>query len=453
MIRWLLILLFTCTCWKMHAQVNIITTICGDGNAAYSGDNGQATSAELNTPDGFCLDGKGNMYIADAFNHRIRKVVLATGIITTIAGDGTPALGGDGGQATNAQLFIPETVFTDTAENVYITDAGNNRIRKITKSNGIINTVAGSGPSGINLGNASGDGGPSTDARLNNPSGLYVDKPGNIFIADYSNHRIRKVSATTGIITTIAGNGIAAYFGDGGPATSASLNGPIQVFADIAGNMIICDQTNQRIRKVDASTGIITTVAGSGTMGHTGDDGPATDATLGYPMGIFIDKLDNFYIAEQSNGTIRRIDGVTKVITTVAGTGTLGYFGDGGPATNARMRCSNVWVDEYGTIFIADMDNHRIRMVRDTTLHVGIAEVKRDDIKIHPNPASGELTIEGTEGNDVSVWNMVGQEVYYISQAKKKEVINVAGLPAGIYIVHVVDPSAGLRITKRFVKE
>ena len=448
----LIILLFTCVCCKMHAQVFIIKTIAGKDSAGYSGDGGQATDAKLNTPDGICIDKFGNVLIADAFNHCIRKVLLSTGVIKTIAGNGTPGFSGDGSLATSAQLFIPEGIVTDTSGNIYITDAGNNRIRKISVLTGLISTVAGSGPTGILTGNASGDGGMATEAQLNNPSGLCVDNSGNIFIADYENQKIRKVTRATGIITTIAGTGVTGYSGDNIPATNASLNDPIQVFVDADENVFICDQSNNRIRRVDAMTGIITTVAGNGVVGYSGDNGPATDATLSYPMGIYIDKQNNFFIAEQGNGTVRKIDAISGIMTTVAGTGIWSYSGDGGPATNANMRCANVFLDNYGSMYISDEDNNRIRIVYDTTLQVRVKEVSKIGIKMYPNPTSNELTIEGAEGYELSIYNITGQFFDKLRMTKNKETINIASLVPAMYIIQIVSPS-GEKQVRKFVKE
>ena len=215
------------------------------------------------------VDASGNLYIADTGNNRIRKV-SATGIITTVAGNGSAGYSGDGGPATSAQLDGPEGVAVDGSGNLYIADTCNNRIRKVSAT-GIITTVAGNGSAGY-----SGDGGPATSAQLSLPAGVAVDGSGNLYIADSGNNRIRKVSAT-GIITTVAGNGSPGYSGDGGPATSAQLNQPAGVAVDASGNLYIADSSNNRIRKVSA-TGIITTVAGNGFDGYSGDGGPATSA-------------------------------------------------------------------------------------------------------------------------------------------------------------------------------
>ena len=299
----------------------IITTVAGNGTGGYTGDSGAATSAEINTVFRQATDSAGNIYIAEYSNNRIRKVTAATGIITTVAGNGTAGFLGDGGQATSAELKGPQGVSVDSAGNLYIADYGNFRIRKVNVATGIITTVAGNG-SGV----YSGDGGAATSAGLVAPGEVYVDSVGNLYITDYNGCRIRKVSAGTGIMTTVAGTGTVGYSGDGGAATSAALHSPGGVALDSAGNLYITDQKNNRIRKVSASTGIITTVAGNGTQGFSGDGGPATSAELYYPGTLAIDSADNLYFSDQFNNRIRKVDAKTQVITTLAGTGTVRLF-------------------------------------------------------------------------------------------------------------------------------
>ncbi|MHB8389384.1 MAG: NHL domain-containing protein [Acidobacteriaceae bacterium] len=341
----------------------VINTVAGDGTAGYSGDGGPATSAEFNSPDNVTVDSAGNLYIADYYNNRIRKVTASTGDISTVAGNGTQGYSGNGGLATSAELSFPEDVAVDSAGNLYIADAGNHVIRMVNASTGIISTVAGDGACGY-----SGIGGPATSATLC-PQGVAVDSAGNLYIADGSLNRILKVYASTGIITTVAGDGGLGYSGDGGPATSAELGSPNRVAVDSAGNLYIADLGNSRIRKVTASTGIITTVAGDGTVcpgSNCGDGGPATSAELNLPWDVAMDSAGDIYIADANNNVIRKVDASTGDISTVAGpgNGTIVFGGDGGPATSAELSSPiGVAVDSAGNFYIADSGHQRIRKV------------------------------------------------------------------------------------------
>ncbi len=324
----------------------VITTVAGNGMSGFSGDNGPAASAELNEPEGIAADSSGNLYIADWQNNRIRMV--SNGVISTVAGTGTRGFSGDGGLSTSAQLAYPQSVAVDSAGNLYIADTSNSRIRKV--SNGAIATVAGNGGFGF-----SGDGGPATSAQVNGPVSVAVDSAGNLYIADQPNQRIRKVS--NGVITTVVGGG--AYIGDNGPATSAQF-AVAGLAVDSAANLYIADSSNNRIRKV--SNGVITTVAGNGTQGFSGDGGPATSAQFYELGGVAVDSAGNLYIADSANCRIRKV--TNGAITTVAGNGTQGFSGDGGPATNAQLYYpGSVAVDSAGNLYIADSDNFRIRKV------------------------------------------------------------------------------------------
>ena len=409
----------------------VITTVAGNGTWGYGGDGGAATSAQLEGPGAVAVDSSGNLYIADTFNSRIREV--ANGVITTVVGNGTWGYSGDDGPATSAELAYPSGLAVDSAGNLFIADS--NRVRQV--SNGVITTVAGNGISA----DYGGDGGPATSALLSGPFAVAVDSAGNLYIADMGNNRIREVSngvirtvagdgtaglaATTvrptalrcsvlpappwtwpatcisptpttsasarsrmglsrplremgrlapaatvarppahswaiptafggippatvhrrvwelpypqvvnGVISTVAGNGSLGFRGDGGPATSAQLQNPEGITGDSAGNLYIADRMNQRIRMV--SNGVITTVAGNGTGGYSGDGGPVTSARLAFPEGVAVDNAGNLYIADWDNARVREVS--NGVITTVAGNGTWGYSGDGGAATSAQLK-------------------------------------------------------------------------------------------------------------------
>ena len=377
---------------KVTVSTGIITTIAGTGSASYSGDNGAATSATLNNPFGVSLDASGNVYIADSDNNRIRKVTVSTGIISTIAGTGSTSFSGDNGAATSAALYYPFGVSVDSSGNVYIADYFNHRIRKVSVSTGIIITIAGTGTAGY-----SGDNGAATSATLYYPVGVSLDASGNVYIADTNNNRIRKVTVSTGIISTIAGTGTGSYSGDYGAATSATLYYPFGVSLDASGNVYIADSYNNRIRKVTVSTGIISTIAGTGSTSYSGDNGAATSAALYYPVGVSLDSSGNVYIADSDNNRIRKISvssattnapsmqpmtvtnlptmvptslptalptrvpsfmpsilptsvSSDSIISTIAGTGTTSYSGDGGAATSASLYSpGGVTIDASGT--------------------------------------------------------------------------------------------------------
>jgi uncharacterized protein (TIGR03437 family) len=332
----------------------IITTVAGNGFIGPGGDNGTATKAELNGPNGIGLDAAGDIFIADTGNSRVREV--SGGVITTVAGNGTFGLSGDGGPATSAQLNSPFGVAVDALGNMFIADFGNNRIRKVV--NNAIATVVGGGSS---IGDGStGTFGYAINAQLFFPEGVALDSAGDLYIADFDNGRIRKVSSPNSLITTIAGNGIFGFSGDGFPAANAELDGPSSVAVDPAGNLYIADSGNNRVRMV--SSGVITTVAGNGTPGFSGDHSSATGAELYGPSGVAVDANGNLYIADYFNNRVRMVSG--GVITTVAGNGTSGSGGDNGPAISAQLSGPRgVAVDAAGNLYIADSANNRIREV------------------------------------------------------------------------------------------
>ncbi len=336
---------------KVNSTGNISTVA---GAPRFSGDGGPATQAALNWPVGVSISSSADIIITDYLNNRVRKV-SSSGTITTLAGITTAGSGGDGGPATAAQLNLPADVSTKADGTIFIADSANNKVRKISPA-GVISTYAGTGTAGN-----SGDNGAATAARLNNPSGLDLAPSGDLYIADSKSNRIRKVN-TSGLITRFAGEGGTGSSGDGGSAVSAKMNNPVDVAVAPDGSVYIADYGNHKIRKVSTG-GIMTTVAGTGTAGYSGDGGQGTSAQLSSPAGVAVDPVGNVYIADSGNNRVRKLD-TTGVITTVAGTGAPGYSGDGGPAVNASMMFpARVALDSEGNLYLADTLNDRIRRV------------------------------------------------------------------------------------------
>ncbi len=424
-------------------KAQTITTIAGTGTAGFSGDGGPAINAQLNQPDVIKFDKGGNMYIADEHNHVVRKI-SPSGIISAIAGiGGISGYSGDGAPATNAKLKQPTDIVFDTAGNMYIAELGNSVIRKVNTS-GIISTFA-----GTHLGGYDGDGGPATAAKIYDPLGLVFDKVGNLYFSNNGFYVVRKID-TAGIITTIAGTGAMGYSGDNGPATDAQLNLTGFLAIGPSKELYITDYFNSRIRKVDAS-GIITTAFGDGTATGSGDGGPATAASIGHILALIFDSIGNIYMSERASPVIRKVN-AAGIISTIAGTGIQGYSGDGGPATAAQFNhdfmCTAV--EAIGNLYISDPYNNRIRKI--TYNHTAVNEVNHpcQNVSIYPNPAHNEITISATEKiESVAVVNLIGQEVYHQSYRKSEKTdIDISGFAKGIYFVKVNGVSAG-----KFVKE
>ena len=343
----------------INSDTDLIDTVAGNGSANYSGDGGTAKSAALFALGGTAHDAAGNLFIADTSNHRIRRVAAATGLVTTVAGNGIAGFIGDGAPGVNEPLNFPEDVAVDSLGNLFIADRVNSRVRRIDSETGFVTSFVGNGSFAF-----AGDGLPADKAAVRQPRGVAVDNDDNLFIADTLNHRIRRVFNETGDIRTYAGNGSADYSGDGGLATSASLNEPNGVVADAEGNIYIADTGNHRVRRVDVETRIITTVAGTGEAGFSGDGGHATGARLDEPTDVAVDGQGSLLIADSLNNRIRRVDLAAGTITTVAGDGTPDFTGDGGPASLAALhRPRNVAVGPQGDLFVSDTLNNRVRVV------------------------------------------------------------------------------------------
>ena len=343
---------------SVGVNAQIINTIAGTGAPSFGGDGAAAALAQLSDPSAVKVDAAGNIYIADRGNDCIRKI-NTSGIISTIAGTaGTSGFAGDGAAATAALLNTPGSIAIDGSGNIYISDYGNHAIRKVDAA-GIITTVAGGGGSASS--GSSGDGGPATAALLNRPQGMNLDAAGNIYFADEQNNAVRKINVSTGIISRVAGTGSASFTGDGGAATAATLKYPKDVVVDADGNVFIADHSNHRIRKVN-SAGIISTITGGTTFGYSGDGLDATGALIKYPYALTIDNQGNLLFNDQGNNRIRKIF-TSGIITSVAGNGSYGFSGDGGSCYSADLSTVGITCDAAGNIYLAEYGYHRIRKI------------------------------------------------------------------------------------------
>jgi uncharacterized protein YjiK len=492
----LISILFNC----LSAQV--ITTVAGNGVSTYAGDGGPAINASISEPEGVAVDANGNIFIVDEDNNVIRKV-NTSGIISTFAGTGAIGYSGDGGDATLAKLNMPAGATMDQAGNLYIADTWNHVIRKVDLL-GKISTVAGQGISGYG-----GDNGQATSAYLSLPEGIAVDNNGNLYISDSGNNRVRKVDAL-GVITTLAGTGMAGYGGDNGMANAALLNYPSGIVFDTAsGNIYVADENNNRIRKIDGS-GMITTFAGTGVAGFGGDGGAASAATLSAAEGVAVDTAGNIYISDSGNSRVRKVN-TSGIIQTYAGNGSAGFSGDGGPAIAAKLFTQKgLATDVSGNLYIAEYFNSRVRKVSvcasplsvtitgadticfgdSTTLNVSGAtnytwsanagsttadhvvvkptststysivavsgqcaavdsfsvvvkncateiQARKDvEIIIYPNPVSDRLYVRAPAGSRAQVFDPFGVKIYEFACEKP---VDMSLLPPGMYYVRVVN--------------
>jgi sugar lactone lactonase YvrE len=456
-----LLLIIATSLLSFSTQAQIITTIAGNGIANITGDGGPAVNAEIYGPYSVTVYAWDNVYFSD--DNSIRKINGLTGIINTLVD--TFNMGGftdDGEPAKYAQVYMPYGLTLDNSGNIYIADYGNERIRKVDSTTGIITTLAGNGMVGCT---GTTESATSINAYLNNPYRLAVDAHGNLYIIAGSNF-IEEVIASTDVIQDVIGRGgcgsAGGYSGDGGLADTAGFNLPSDIAIDAAGNIYIADLGNYRVRKITASTGIIATIAGNGTFGYSGDGGLAVSAELLSPKAVAVDKSGNVYIVDED--AIRKVSAATGIITRIAGVDTTvgsntypvpGYSGDGGLATLAKINSPNgIAVDGAGNVYIADNGNHRIRKI--TPGITGIENVPANiDVSVYPNPCTGQIAIKLTGGNYLSlkIFDALGREIYSepLNEVELNQNlhINLSNAANGIYFLQVLSQTE--TICKRVV--
>ena len=429
------------------AQSKRIMTFAGSGGTgAYSGDGYAATGARLNGPQSVALDNMGNTYFVDYYNYVVRKVKV-DGTIVTFAGDTVSGFSGMGSAATSANLD-PTGVAADFRGNVYISCAVHGVICKVNRL-GIISVYAGTGSYGY-----TGDGGQATSARLTAPMGLATDKRGNLYVADAGNHTIRKID-TFGVITTIAGSGVAGYTGDGFGATLATLDSPFAVALDKSDELYIADRSNNVVRFVDY-TGTIYTIAGTGTRGYTGDGRQAISATLYYPSGVAVDTSNFVYISDSYNNVVRVVD-TLGFINTFAGDGFPGFGGDLGAPNGANLfHPYGIASDTFGNIFIADANNQRVRKVYVYNPAEGINQTTLNaSIQAYPNPVDDKITISGLEAADkVCIYDLAGRAVtptWTVTNSGEQS-YSIGALATGMYLLQVTDNNGSKKAVIRLTK-
>jgi sugar lactone lactonase YvrE len=429
----------------LFIQAQVIVTVAGTGTAGYSGDGGAATAAALDGPRSVALDDSGNLYICDVANRRIRKVSPGYGgTIKTIAGTGIAGYSGDGDLGVSAKIWGSSNIAVDHKGNVYISDG--HRVRKITPTD-TITTIAGTGVAGYN-----GDGIQATAAQLNTPYGIAVDDTGNIIIGDAFNYRIRKID-TSGVITTIAGTGISGFSPDGERADTSEIHSCISLKIGKEGYIYFTDST--LVRRI-GTAGLMTTVAGNGMLGYSGDGGPATAASAD-PTAIEIDTSGNMFIAEESNHRIRRVN-TFGIIQSVAGSGMGGFGGDGGNPLVAKFAFpEGIAINSMGDLYIGDVANNRVRMV--TTQLDGIGLSPKSDplgITIFPNPTKGDFSLHvnasTVSGNmQVVISDVNGKEVDRLTVPTNKQIKVTSCYAPGMYTVSA--SSGGVWYTGQLVVE
>ena len=436
----------TALSFSADAQFQKIITIAGTNPpGGYGGDGYTSTGGTLNGPLNVALDKAGNVYIVDYYNFRVRKIKSSNNTIVTFAGNGISGYTGDNTAATNAEMN-PRGVAADHKGNVFISDNRFHVIRKVNTATNIVTTYAGTGTPGY-----TGDGAAATLAKLNTPMGMMCDARGNLFFADAGNHCIRRID-TLGRISTVAGDGTAGFGGDGFSALTARLDSPYTVAVAPSGALLIADHGNNRIRVVD-NAGVINTFAGNGVAAYSGDGGLAVNCSFNYPTGVAVDTAGNVFISDSYNNVIREVD-ITGNINTVVGNSWPGFGGDLGDPLGANLfHPYGVAVDTFGSIFIADANNERVRKVYTTT--VGVNDVTSATPAVYPNPFNNNITISGiNRGDKVMLFDIAGRAVTATMTATQngEETFKIGELANGIYLLHINDEAGNNRGSYRMVK-
>lgn len=413
-------LFFIVLLFVYFVQGQTISTIAGNGSSGFSGDGGAAIDARLNLPFNITFDASDNVYIADTYNNSIRKIDSETGIISTIFGTAD--------KKEVSELKTPTGLTFDNFNNLYIADLANLRIREYNVKSGKSLTLAGE----KNERDV-----PNIKTSLVGPFNLVFDHKGNLYVSTNGDSKVSKINFYTGEVTTIAGTGESGFSGDGGPAKDAKLSNPTGLALDNNDNLYISDSGNERIRKVDLNTGIISTVAGTGETGFSNEGNYALKTNLSNPLGLAVDKKGDLYIVDRGNNRVIKVNMETKIVSTIAGTGETGFSGDGGNAKDARLsNPTGLAFNNDGDLFIVDRGNNRIRKISGLS-HYDESVVLENKILIYPNPSTDKVTVDLKEPSklkEVSLFDLKGKNIQIQISDNS---INVSKLPRGMYVLRV----------------
>ena len=410
----------------MNSRAQVVSTLAGNTTAGSA--DGIGAAAGFNAPFGVCTDGSGNLYVADLLNNEIRKIVISTGVVSTLAGNTTG--GSADGIGVAASFNHPYGVALDGLGNLFVADANNNEIRKIVISTGVVSTLAGN----TTAGSANGIG---AAASFNYPTGVAADGLGNLYVADYNNNEIRKIVISTGVVSTLAGT---TTFGSAdGIGAAASFHRPYGIAIDGLGNLFVADANNNEIRKIVISSKVVSTMAGNTTVGSANGIGVA--ASFNYPTGVSVDGLGNLYVADYTNNEIRKIVISTGVVSTVAGNGTIGSNNGTGPAATFYYP-SGIAADGLGNLYVAGDNNNEIRKIVIGGA-VGIQQFTsiNEQVNIYPNPNNGNFTMELADYKDetkLQIANLLGEKIHEQKLNSKVTELNF-NLKSGIYLINIID--------------